>query len=288
MKVYRLPIILLTLFFAALSAVVVYRGRPIPPRTDPATSTKERPWMNSLGMKFVPVTGTGVIFSVWETRRQDYVAYAKANTGVNESWTTVGHGRVPLEREADHPVVGVSWEDAEGFCRWLTEKERRDGYLGAVQSYRLPMDEEWSVAAGLARENGASAKEKDEGIKDVYPWGSQWPPPSRAGNYADSAAKAKFGGWTVIDGYSDGYATTSPVGKYTENTQGLYDMGGNVWEWCEDWYDPSAKEWRVLRGASWRNYGAVGLWSSVRHNLASTRRDIDFGFRVVLAGGSSP
>jgi formylglycine-generating enzyme required for sulfatase activity len=67
----------------------------------------------------------------------------------------------------------------------------------------------------------------------------------------------------------------------------LYDLGGNVWEWCEDWYDGDQK-YRVLRGASWRNVNRDHLLSSLRLGGAPGDRDIYYGLRVVLVGGSAP
>ena len=87
------------------------------------------------------------------------------------------------KQEDTHPVVNVSWKDANAFCAWLTKKEMAEGKIKAGQKYRLPTDAEWSVAVGLGKEKGNTPEAKDGGIKDVYPWGKEWPPPVGAGNY---------------------------------------------------------------------------------------------------------
>jgi formylglycine-generating enzyme required for sulfatase activity len=182
-------------------------------------------------------------------------------------------------------VVGVSWEDAKAFCDWLTKKQRKAGKLRSDQSYRLPTDAEWSVAVGLPNESGSTPKEKDGKIKDVYPWGTEWPPPSGAGNYGGSEAHdGKWPNWST-----DGYPRTSPVGSFKANRFGLYDMGGNVWQWCEDWYDES-KTLRVLRGSSWGGIQPDHLLSSCRYSRMPDDRNARYGFRcvVALSAASSP
>ena len=212
--------------------------------------TPPKAFTNTLGMKFVSVPGTEVAFCIWETRVKDYAAYAAANAGVDESWKSPGFTQADT-----HPVVNVSWEDANVFCAWLTKKELA----------------EWSVAVGLGQEKGNSPKEKSQGIKDVYPWGKEWPPPKAAGNYSKSLKV-------------DNFEYTSPAGSFAANKLGLHDMGGNVWEWCEDWYDPAAKAYRVLRGASWGSIGSPdSLLSSGRGSGAPDYRGYDVGFRCVLA-----
>ena len=140
------------------------------------------------------------------------------------------------------------------------------------------------MAVGLGRESGSTPKEKNNKTP-VFPWGSQWPPPRGAGNYADSAAKAKFSGWSASMTFSDGYATTAPR-LVPANGFGLFDLGGNVWEWCEDWYDPSARKYRVLRGGCWGGHGEVDLRSSGRSLGIPGGRGVNVGFRCVLSFGS--
>jgi serine/threonine protein kinase len=249
--------------------------------------TLEGPYANSLGMKFVPVPGTKVLFCIWETRVRDYAAYAAANSGVDGGWKDPKYNDVPLTPSETCPVVNVSWNDAQAFCRWLTDKERKEGRIGAEQSYRLPSDAEWSWAVGIGdRETGNTPKEKDEKLSRVYPWGTQWPPPARAGNFADATAKLTFSNWTVIEGYDDGFATTSPAGNFQPNQLGLYDLSGNVWEWCEDFFDGQSGS-RVLRGGSWGSRDSRILLSSYRGIPPADGRRNGIGFRCVLAAGSA-
>jgi formylglycine-generating enzyme required for sulfatase activity len=260
-----------------------------PPSSGPKPGA---PWENSLGMKFVPVPGTNVLFCIWETRVQDYEAFVKA-TGHNagKGWRdpeaainyAAGFSQTPL-----HPVVNVSWNDAVAFCRWLTEKERAEGKLSAGQEFRLPTDAEWSLAVGLPPEAGATPEDKDGKIPNLYPWGTGYPPPSGSGNYSSEGD-----GWYAnrpvkIDGYTDGARFTARVGSYNANRLGIYDMGGNVWEWCDDWFNAERKD-RVVRGASFNQSASSRLLSSHRAPSPSSRRDFNFGFRcVVTLGASSP
>jgi formylglycine-generating enzyme required for sulfatase activity len=169
----------------------------------------------------------------------------------------------------------------------LTDKERGEGLLAANGAYRLPTDAEWSWAVGIGeRERGATPAGKNLELKDVYPWGTGWPPPKGAGNYCDEAAHRANPSWSYIQGYDDGFVYTSPVGSFAPTRDGLYDLGGNVWEWCQDWWDKK-QEWRVLRGGSWSFGVPVFLLSSYRLSYTPGNRGSPLGFRVVLAGGSA-
>lgn len=227
---------------------------------------------NSLGMKFVPVGD--VSFSIWPTRIRDYEVFAKATGRGEGRWRNPGFKQGP-----DHPVVNVSWLDAIAFCQWLTEREQASGNIKVDQNYRLPTDKEWSVAVGLPDEKGEMPDERDMGIPDVYPWGTQWPPPKGAGNYTGE----ETGSDVAIKGYDDGFVWTAPVGNFNPNPFGLYDLGGNVWEWVMDWWN-SKQTAKVLRGASWYN-GALklSLLSSCRVHASPDSSTDNYGFRVVLA-----
>jgi formylglycine-generating enzyme required for sulfatase activity len=223
-------------------------------------------------MKFAPVGD--VDFCIWLTRVKDFEIFAKAKNIRSTSWREPGFRQGP-----DHPVVNVTWVEAVAFCAWLTDKEHTDGTLPATMVYRLPYDLEWSKAVGLPEETGKTPEERDMGVPEVYPWGTGWPPPPGAGNYTGE----ETGSDVAIKGYDDGFAWTSPVGSFKPNKYGLYDMGGNVWQWCMDNWNNESKA-KVLRGASWYN-GALklSLLSSCRVHAAPDSSTDNYGFRIVRA-----
>jgi formylglycine-generating enzyme required for sulfatase activity len=228
-------------------------------------------WTNNLGMKFVPAGTNGVLFCVWDTRVQDYQAFVDV-TG--RSWE-----KPPFAQGPTHPAVMVSWEDAKAFCQWLTDKERQEGKLGPNQSYRLPTDTEWSKAVGLEERAEGTPASKSEQIRDVYPWGTSYPPPVDAGNYQRKGDDSSYSG-SDISG-TDGYVNTSPVGSFHANRYGLYDMSGNVLQWCEDWYNAS-QGGRVLRGdAAWNDTSENSLSSYRAYDPPGVRYKVN-GFRCVL------
>lgn len=245
-----------------------------------ATLDLKEGFENSLGMKFVPVHGTEVLFCVHEVRYKDYAAYAGETQGVDGGWKDQSaDGYTPTDRTEDHPVIRVSWDDAQKFCTWLSKKE------GKI--YRLPTDQEWSTAVGIGRDEKWETNTTPATVnKDnsEFPWGKEWPPPKGAGNYSDISRHDKAPGdnkpW--LDGYDDTFPTTAPVMSFEPNGMGLYDMGGNVWEWVSDWYSGEQKD-RVLRGGSWAFNERGSLLSSYRSNRLPDNQLSHNGFRIVLA-----
>lgn len=147
----------------------------------------------------------------------------------------------------NHPVINVSWNDATEYCKWLSKNTGK--------AYRLPTEAEWEYAAG----NGS--------LHTKYSWGNGDPVGKSGGNVCDESKRPGDGeSWsTKFDGFNDGYWYTAPIGSYNPNGFGLYDMTGNVNEWCSDWYGsdydknsplanptgPSSGFFRVCRGGSW-------------------------------------
>ena len=248
-------------------------------------ATKDDPFVSSLGQPFVPVVeyegGRKVLFCIWETRVKDYAPYAAANPGLGDEWKDYGwdgHGQ-----SSDHPVANINWKEANGFCEWLTLKERLAGRIGPDDSYRLPTDAEWSHAVGIGEleDANSSPAEKHQGITG-YPWGLDWPPPEGVGNFGSCKTLTLFGD---VESDMDDYAFIAPVGMFPPNAFGLHDLSGNVWEWCRDWMNPSSNQERVSRGGSWVNGDENQLQSSYRGSVAPARRAGSIGFRCVLETG---
>ncbi len=176
-----------------------------------------------------------------------------------------------FRQDDDHPVVNVSWNDAMAFCGWRSRKERK--------TYRLPTEAEWEYACRAGTTTRYYFGDDPEGL-------------ARVGNVADGTAKERFDHWTTISS-RDGYVFTAPVGKFAPNAFGLYDTHGNVWEWCQDWYDEdyytgslsedpqgaSSGGYRIVRGGCWLNHSGY-CRSAPRSGDSPTSRNYGVGFRV--------
>ena len=236
-----------------------------------------KPWENGIAMRFVPL-GQDLMVSVWETRIRDYQPFAKeSRRGLREA---------DFPQTPDHPVVNVSREDAQTFCAWLTERERKDERIAQTHVYRLPTDLEWSMMVGLQEEEGISPGWRDARKQAVYPWGTVWPPEVGAGNFADVTASRSPGVASdrTIPHYDDGFAHTAPVGSFPANAAGLFDLSGNAQEWVEDDYSKLGKNVSgVLRGGGWNSFQTENLLAGSRNAQPPTFQDAIYGFRVVLA-----
>lgn len=243
--------------------------------TEVGSKANDRVFANSIGMRFVPLPGTRVLICIHETRRADYALFASDSPGADTTWKTPFYRGVPVGEADDHPVSGVGWSDAQAFCIWLSKKENR--------VYRLPTDREWSIAVGIGGDDRPmeTPHQLDKKVRGRYPWGSAWPPTFKSGNFGDDTAVARNSAQTNVQGYDDGFATTAPVMSFRPNRLGLYDLGGNVWEWCVDSFDPGQGLY-VLRGASWQFGDEDRLISSCRTKRPPDDRNVDGGFRCVL------
>ena len=177
-----------------------------------------------------------------------------------------------FEQTDEHPVANLSWNDAVEYCKWLSKKEGK--------TYRLPTEAEWEYACRA-------------GTTTRYYSGDDPETLAKVGNVVNATAQEKFPDWTWTIKASDGYVFTAPVGKFKPNSFGLYDMHGNAWQWCADWYgaeyyakspidDPAGPDFgnvHVLRGGSWCR------WPLSSRSATRCRYSPDFrygyaGFRV--------
>lgn len=190
-----------------------------------------------------------------------------------------------LKEHENYPVACISWDDAQEFIRKLNA--RSDGYI-----YRFPSEAEWEYAARA-------------GTTATHLWGEDENQACRHANVFDLTAKDKhpnLGPGTTAE-CRDGYLEASPVGSFQPNAFGLYDMFGNVNEWCLDWYhknhnetptDGSALEtggtpylgYRVFRGGSWKDYSKA-LQSAYHNYYPRTDKYKNLGFRVVAVARTS-
>lgn len=194
------------------------------------------------------------------------------------------------------PVASVTWDDAARYANWLSkqegfkpvyreDKDRMVPVTPIPNGYRLPTEAEWVFAA---RYDGG---QRPLNRPRRFTWGEKMPPPAKSGNFADSGAAGILP--SVIRGYTDGHIFAAPVGTFAANAAGLYDLGGNVAEWCHDYYDafvgertrvrrdptgPASGKFHVLRGSSWRHAGLTPLRLSFREYAAERRTDV--GFRI--------
>jgi formylglycine-generating enzyme required for sulfatase activity len=242
------------------------------------TLTKGLPkaaWTNSLGMQLVPLGSGTTRMSVWKTRVQDFTAFVEASghdatqgllVWTPKGWQQTGETwRKPgFDQSPEHPVVGVNWHDARAFCEWLTKREHTTGTLAPDQHYRLPTNAEWDVAAGPS----------------AYPWGEGWPPPAEAGNY--SGEEAANQGTPMHLGRRDAFPFTAPVGSFKSNRLGLFDLGGNAWEWIDEG-QPSAGQHEPMRGCGWLHESQPATRSTHRQNGLRDGRYNSIGFRIVCS-----
>lgn len=198
---------------------------------------------------------------------------------------------------SDDPMVDVSWYGAVAYCNWRSIAE---GYQACYNlstwecdfskhGYRLATEAEWEYAA----------RGGEHSPYYRFPWGDEINH-DYANYYANGSAytydTSPYTTYTFHPDWNDGiYPYTSVVGSFSANGYGLYDMAGNVWEWCNDWYGsdyydtspydnpegPASGSYRVLRGGSWFVF-AISCRVAYRSISFPVARGVDVGFRIVL------
>ena len=224
---------------------------------------------NSIGMRFVPIRpGT---FTMGEGDTAHQVTLTKTfelgqfEVTQEQYERVVGNNFASQGGGPSYPVNNLSWNDAVEFCQRLSDlpAERAAGFV-----YRLPTEAEWEYACRA-------------GTVSMYSFG-------------DNVARLDEYAW--FEDNSD--SKVHPVGQKKSNPWGLYDMHGNVWEWCQDWHgspsgdsetDPTGPKWgsiRINRGGSWR-YNSEGCRSACRDTYSHGDRTDSVGCRVVRVPAGS-
>ena len=220
----------------------------------------------------------------YQVTRGQFRKFAEGTDYKETAWQNPGFAQTD-----EHPVVNVSWYDVNRYCEWLSRKEGR--------IYRLPTEAEWEYACRADSTTRYSFGDDAERLP-LY------------GNVADGTAKEKYPDWDFAMSAKDGYIYTAPVGQFLPNTWDLYDMHGNVREWCSDNYstyrgaqvDPQGSSdmyaWDevahiahiphgVVRGGGWKLNPLV-CRSACRTDIPRSERSSDLGFRLVSVPPPAP
>jgi formylglycine-generating enzyme required for sulfatase activity len=219
------------------------------------------PYYNEAGYSPQPVHAVTISYPFWMGAKEVTQAEYESLMGTNPSY---------FGGNANHPVEQVTWHNARSYCAALTAQQSALGAVPAGYEYRLPTEAEWEYAcrAGTTTEFNVGSELFCTQARFWYSYHSN-----------SNCSNSPYG--------------TGPVGSYAPNAWGLYDMHGNVWEWCLDSVanypagavtDPfvTGGPIRVIRGGGW-DYGSNYCRSAIRDYYGPGDADYDLGFRVVLA-----
>lgn len=205
-----------------------------------------------------------------------HVLYTKANGKGAVGWRDGRDWENPgFAQQDNYPVCCVSYNDVEKFVNWLNRK--------SSGSFRLPTEAEWEFACRV-------------GTTTASYWGDDMSHSCRYANVGDQSAKREWSNLRVHD-CDDGFKASAPVGSFLPNNFALYDMQGNVCEWCSDWFDrsyykksplqnpqgPGSGTYRVIRGGGWRDL-PKGVRSANRSRFRPSIRNNRLGFRLASSG----
>ena len=186
-----------------------------------------------------------------------------------------------IEQNSNHPVVHVSYFDAMAYIDWLNQQADTSDCHGR---YVLPTEAQWEYACRA-------------GTTTEFFWGNDAAHGKGYINAADEAGTPWGTKWNYVFPFNSGYTGTAPIGSFRPNAWGLYDMLGNVWEWCNDWYGeyptnmetdpkgPGSGSYRVNRGGSWY-YLACYCRSAFRYWDDPGLRNYRLGFRLAFSSAS--
>ncbi|MEI8080007.1 MAG: formylglycine-generating enzyme family protein [bacterium] len=219
----------------------------------------------------------GFYMGKYEVTQGEYLALMGSNPSF---FTTRDNNGNPIAPNLNRPVETVSWDDATACCAQLTAQEQALGRLPAGWVYRLPTESEWEYACRA-------------GTTAAFNFGSAIH--GGMANFNDYFEyDAQIGDIYVLNPAVPPLPLMTAVGSYQPNAWGLYDMHGNAWEWCLDWYGsyptgsvidpqgPDSGTFRVIRGGSWNDSGG-DCRSAIRIYSVPSDKYNRFGFRVVLA-----
>lgn len=185
-----------------------------------------------------------------------------------------------FQQTSKNPVVCVSYYDAVAYVNWLNATCADEPALGGKPRYVLPTESEWEYAARA-------------GSTTEFFWGDDAADGAKYLNAADESGSSTGRKWTAAFPFNDGFVASSPVGSFEPNAWGLYDMLGNVWEWCADRFgaygttavvDPQGAafgDYRVLRGGGWDAAPALARCAYRGANLPDAC-NANYGFRVAI------
>jgi len=284
MKVFLLSVLISWIFFTSCNTLKTFfhkeeeKTSTVPASSPSYNEPEGIPHVD--GMAYVPGGWFDMGSTVAKNERPVHRVYVKpfymdikeVTVGEFDDFCRTTRRRMPKQPEwstMHHPVVNVTWYQANAYARWAGK--------------RLPTEAEWEFAARGGENNGLRYNYDETSL-----FGNLY------GNVADESIRREKGRYPSIDNYDDGYVYASPVGSFVPNKYGIYDLDGNVLEWCADWYakdyyqhsetenprGPEKGTYKVIRGGAW-NRGSQYLRVTYR-TYYNPKVQFDFlGFRCV-------